>query len=272
MNVPDLREYDKIVISTSGGKDSSVAAWNTVRLAEGLGIKDRLLLVHAEIKQEEWAGTVDVVRKQAAQVDVPLEVVRRIDCDGKEQTLLEAVLRRRKWPSPTQRYCTSDFKRGPIGRVVTKVAPGLDRHMRVLNVMGIRAQESPTRAKKSPFMKGYGRWSNGRRTVDTWFPIFDMKVEEVWKIIKENRIPEHPAYAVGLPRASCVLCIFAPKSALVLAGRHNPELLRKYVEVEREIGHQFRGKPGAKGSLSMAEVLDAVESGEEVEAVSDWKM
>lgn len=262
---PDLREYDAVVVSTSGGKDSSVAAWTVTRLAESQGVKDRLLLVHAEIRQEEWAGTLDVVRKQAEHAGLPLEVVRRADREGREQTLLEAVLRRRKWPSPTQRYCTSDFKRGPIGRVVTRVAPGLDRHMRVLNVMGIRAEESPARAKKRPFQGAYGRWSNGRRTVDTWFPIFGMKKEEVWEAIRVNGIPQHPAYALGMPRLSCVFCIFAPKAALVLAGRHNPELLRKYVEVEREIGHKFRQ------DLSMAEVLEAVEAGEGA-AVSDWRM
>lgn len=265
MKIPDLRDYDKIVISTSGGKDSSVAAWKTARLAEEAGVKNRLLLAHATFK-EEWDGTVDVVRLQADQLGLPFEVVRRVDQGGREESLLDYVRRRRMWPSPAQRYCTSDFKRDPIGKLVTRVAPGIDRRLNVLHVMGIRAQESKKRAKKLPFEGAYGRWTNGRRLVDVWFPIFEMKLEEVWSTIKANSIPQHGAYALGMPRLSCRLCIFAPKEALVLAGRHNRELLEEYVKVEREIGHKFRQ------DLSMAEVLAAVEAGEEISSVPDWKM
>lgn len=33
-----------------------------------------------------------------------------------------------------------------------------------------------------------------------------------------------------------------PFSQLVCAGKHNPKLLDKYIEVEREIGHDFQHK------------------------------
>lgn len=61
-------------------------------------------------------------------------------------------------------------------------------------------------------------------------------------------------------------CIFAPKDALIIAGHHNPELLAEYVRVEAKIGHRFRL------NLSMAEVAEAVASGEKPATVSDWKM
>lgn len=50
--------------------------------------------------------------------------------------------------------------------------------------------------------------------------------------------------------------IIAPKPALVLAGKHNRELLEAYVDVERETWHTF------KADLSLAEVLEAVKAGE----------
>lgn len=260
---PDLREYDLILINTSGGKDSSVSAHVVCKLAQDAGIKDRLILVHATFP-EEWQGTVEIVRQQAAQLGLPLEIVER------GEGLLDYVRRRKMWPDAKRRWCTSDFKRAPIDKVLTRRAPGLDRQVKVLNVMGIRSEESPARAKRLPFHRDERR-SNGRRMVDEWLPIFEMKLAQVWEIIKTNDLPTHVAYSLGMPRLSCRFCVFAPKAALVLAGKHNPEMLQEYVAVEREIGHQFRGEPGKKGGLSMAEVLQAVQAGAAA-VVADWKM
>lgn len=260
----DLTSYDLLLVNTSGGKDSSVTAWIFTKLAEAQGVKDRIVLVHATFK-EEWKGTVDLVKKQAAQLGLPLEVVERHRKDGSPDSLLEYARRRGKWPSPKQRWCTSDFKRAPIAKVITKRAPGLDRPARVLNVMGHRAQEGFKRAKMPAFQSDK-RATNGRRTVEIWRPILSMKVDEVWKIIRENQIPQHRAYSLGMPRLSCVFCIYAPKEALVVAGRDNRELLQEYVDVEKEIGHRF------KNDMSIAEIQVAVEAEGPSAAIPDWNM
>lgn len=254
----DLTAYDLVLLNTSGGKDSSVMAWTVTKMAEAQGVKDRLVLGHATFR-EEWDGTIDVVKLQAEQLGLPYHVVTR------GEGLLDYVRRRKMWPSSQARYCTSDFKRAPIDKLITKLAPGIERRVRVLNVMGLRAEESPARAKKVAF-KMNERRTNGRRYVDDWLPIFKMKIGEVWETIKANALPQHNAYALGMPRLSCVYCVFAPKSALVLAGKHNLPLLREYVAVEKEIGHSFRE------NFKIAEVLEEVESGKDAGPVNDWKM
>jgi 3'-phosphoadenosine 5'-phosphosulfate sulfotransferase (PAPS reductase)/FAD synthetase len=256
----DLTAYDLILLNTSGGKDSSVMAWNVTKMAEAQGVKDRLVLGHATFR-EEWDGTVEIVRQQAAQLGLPFHVVTR------GEGLLDYVRRRKMWPSSMARYCTSDFKRAPIDKLITKLAPGLERRLKVLNVMGLRAEESPARAQKVGF-KVNDRRTNGRRHVDDWLPILSMKIWEVWETIKANAIPQHVAYSLGMPRLSCRFCIFAPKAALVLAGKQeeNKELLREYVAVEKEIGHSFRK------DFKIAEVLAEVEAGKDAGPVADWKM
>lgn len=256
----DLTAYDLVLLNTSGGKDSSVMAWNVTKMAEAQGVKDRLVLGHATFR-EEWNGTVEIVKKQAEQLGLPFHVVTR------GEGLLDYVRRRRMWPSSAARYCTSDFKRAPIDKLITKLAPGLERRLKVLNVMGLRAEESPARAKKVAF-KVNERRTNGRRHVDDWLPILGLKIGEVWDTIKANAIPQHVAYSLGMPRLSCRFCIFAPKAALVLAGKQedNLEMLKEYVAVEKEIGHSFRE------NLKIAEVLAEVEAGKEAGPVSDWKM
>ena len=69
-----------------------------------------------------------------------------------------------------------------------------------------------------------------------------------------------------MPRLSCCFCIFSPRSALLLAGKHNPELLAEYVAVERRIGHAFRLE------LPLASIQEALASGEETRSVPDWAM
>jgi 3'-phosphoadenosine 5'-phosphosulfate sulfotransferase (PAPS reductase)/FAD synthetase len=110
---------------------------------------------------------------------------------------------------------------------------------RILNVMGMRAEESPARAKKQAFEFDKSA-SNGRRQVYNWLPIHDWTVEQVWANIRQTGVRYHRAYDLGMPRLSCCFCIFAPEHALRIAGHHNPELLAEYVKVEREIGHTFR--------------------------------
>ena len=104
------------------------------------------------------------------------------------------------------------------------------------------------------------------RTVHDYLPIHDWSTADVWRVIKENKIPYHKAYDLGMPRLSCVFCIFSPPAALKLAGSHNPELLQKYIDVEDTIGHTFRN------NFSLHQVAEAIEAGEPVESIDDWVM
>jgi 3'-phosphoadenosine 5'-phosphosulfate sulfotransferase (PAPS reductase)/FAD synthetase len=262
----DLARYDLILVNTSGGKDSALSAWYVRQLAEPLGVLDRVLLVHATFP-EEWPGTVDLVRRQAGALGLPIEVVSR------GEGLLDYVRRRRKWPGLTRqaRYCTSDFKRAPIDRVITARTPRhrwRRRPWRVLSVMGIRADESRERASKRPFQERIrdGQITNGVRVVDEWYPLFRLATGEVWSLIRQLGLEMHPAYAEGMPRLSCRFCIFAPRDALIRAGHLHRDLLEAYAAVEREIGHSF------KTDLKIAGILDAVERGEKPRAVTPWEM
>lgn len=69
-----------------------------------------------------------------------------------------------------------------------------------------------------------------------------------------------------MPRLSCVFCFFSPFDALVIAGKANPELLDRYIEVEAKIGHTFKVKE------SLADVKKAIESGYSPTKINDWLM
>jgi 3'-phosphoadenosine 5'-phosphosulfate sulfotransferase (PAPS reductase)/FAD synthetase len=99
-----------------------------------------------------------------------------------------------------------------------------------------------------------------------FLPIHDWTTKQVWEVIIQNKIPYHYAYDLGMPRLSCVFCIFAPFAALVLAGIHNPELLDEYVAVEKEINHTFKDK------MSLQTVKDAIAMGFAPDVIPNWSM
>jgi 3'-phosphoadenosine 5'-phosphosulfate sulfotransferase (PAPS reductase)/FAD synthetase len=187
--------------------------------------------------------------------------------------LLAHILEREMWPSSTARYCTSDHKRGQIRKLFTEVTAKMwwpswktqGKQVRILNVMGMRAQESPARSKLKEFTHDVVG-SNGKRWVDTWLPIHAWKIEDVWNDIKVSGVPYHRAYDLGMPRLSCVFCIFSPPPALMLAGKHNPELLAAYVTAEKQMGHTFRK------DFPIEKVQQAIAAGEDWGKASDWVM
>lgn len=137
------------------------------------------------------------------------------------------------------------------------------RQIRILNCMGMRAQESPARAKK-PALSVDERASNGYRHVDAWLPIHHWTEAQVWKRIAAEGIEIHPAYGMGMPRLSCSFCVLASRGALVLAAQLRPALAQDYVRVEIKTGHRFRN------DLSMVEIVAEARSAPPVTAVEDW--
>lgn len=281
--MPDLARYDWIALSSSAGKDSQAMIDYVVELADDQGVSERVVVVHADLGEVEWDGTGELAREQAAAYGLRFEHTTRIGgtskVDGKvyrrgEQygSLLDYAERRGAWPSNQQRWCTSDFKRGPIMRVFTSLAQewrartGEQRPCRILDCQGLRAEESPARAKKPRFAE---RKRSTTQHVDTWLPLLDWCERDVWARIQRSGVRYHYAYDLGMPRLSCALCIFAPRAALVLAGRHNRELLERYVEVERRTGHTFRV------DLSLEEVAEEVDRGaapDPAEMDAAWNM
>jgi 3'-phosphoadenosine 5'-phosphosulfate sulfotransferase (PAPS reductase)/FAD synthetase len=236
MTTPDLKAFDVILVNSSGGKDSQAMLDYVVELAIAADVKDRIVVVHADLGRVEWAGTRDLAAEQAAHYGLRFEVVRREKGD-----LLDQVALRGKWPDSQNRYCTSDQKRDQVSKLMTALANerASNGAVTILNCMGLRAEESPVRAKKVALQQD-GRNTNSRRNVTTWLPILDWTVDQVWARIRKSGVRHHRAYDLGMGRLSCVFCVFAPKAALMIAGQHNPELLDAYVAVEQQIGHTFR--------------------------------
>ncbi|REK69313.1 phosphoadenosine phosphosulfate reductase family protein [Paenibacillus paeoniae] len=208
--------------SHSGGKDSQ-AMYAYLRT---LVPDHQIVVVHADLGDVEWQGVQEHI---LTTTEHEVFTVRA------NKEFLEMVDARGMWPSAKHRQCTSDLKRGPIMKFIRHYLK--DRGLRIgVNCMGIRAAESTARAKKEPFRFNASE-SCGHRDVWDWMPIFDWTTQQVFQYIKDAGQEPFWAYADGNERLSCVFCIMGSVNDLRHGARCNPDLYRRYVDLERKIGH-----------------------------------
>lgn len=251
------------VVNHSGGKDSQ--AMRLHMLALGVP-SSQIVSVHADLGAVEWAGAVGHILATSKE---PLHICKA------PKTLLGMVEHNQRrhaaagtpekpvWPSPSQRQCTSDLKRGPIERTIRgltreRQAKGIENWGLVVNCMGMRAQESASRKKLVPFQFSKRNSKAGREWYD-WLPIHEWTEAQVFGAIAAAGQRPHRVYELGMRRFSCVFCIMATEEDLKTAARlatehpellNDPHLYRKYVSLERSTGQvMLMPKNGVKRTL-----------------------
>lgn len=244
---PDLGSYDCILVNSSAGKDSQAMLDYLVELADTQGVsRSRIVVVHCDLGRVEWTGTLELAQEQAEHYGLRFEVVRRdlgdllVQVEQRHEANLAKGKLQAPWPSSTARWCTSDQKTSQVLKLITRLTAEARSAgpVRILNCLGIRAQESTARAKKSPWEKD-PKACNGKRDVDRWLPIFDWSEEQVWDRIHASGVRYHEAYEAGMERLSCCFCVLASRKDLLIAARHNPDLAAEYVAVEQRVGWRF---------------------------------
>ena len=255
-----LRQGAALVLSVSGGKDSDAMCHHLLDLRQREGWCGSVCLIHADLGRAEWHSTSAYVQGLAERLKVPLHIARWTQGDlidriwARWETLNHAVC---PWPSAKIRFCTSDMKQGPISRFIRQTFSG-----RVICAMGLRAQESSTRARKlilSP-RRDCMAPTKGRFVYD-WLPIHDWTERQVWDCIRQHGSVFHEAYQLGNQRLSCACCILASLNDLLNGAIHNPDTYRELCRIEAVTGYSFRLNlwlSDLKPDLLPATTLDAV--------------
>ena len=243
-----IRRGALVALSHSGGKDSQAMTILVSRLVP----PGQLLVVHAPLGHIEWPGTMAHIERT---VPPGVPVILAYTATGK--SLLERIEQRGRFPDARRRFCTSDMKRGPIERELRRYLKAHPRFGgRIVNAMGMRADESPARAKRAPWRRNDRNSRAGREWFD-WLPIHGLATEQVFDVIGGAGQTPHWAYAAGMSRLSCSFCILASRSDLTRAAELRPALYREYAALERRIGHtlspariqlpELTGVPAAPG-------------------------
>jgi DNA sulfur modification protein DndC len=210
------------VVNHSGGKDSQAML---IRLARIIP-HNQLVIVHAHLPEVEWENTMDHIN--ATSFGIPVYEVTAV------KTFFQMVRHRKKFPDPQRRQCTSDLKRGPLEKLIRSISRERNNKL-IVNCMGMRAQESPGRSKKTVFKLNEGNSVAGREWYD-WLPIHKMTTDQVFSTIEKAGQKPFWVYAAGMTRKSCCFCIMASRNDLQVASELRPELKQKYIDLQKEIG------------------------------------
>lgn len=207
------------VCNHSGGKDSQAMQ---IKLEEIIP-KNQMVVIHAVLRDVTWSGDIEHIKKN-------LSGIAYIEAHAR-RSLLEMIDERGMFPSPKNRQCTSDLKRGPIEREIRRYIKREKLSGLVVNCMGLRAEESSSRKKMDTFKFNKGNSKAGRQWYD-WLPIHELTKKEIFQVIEAAGQEPHWVYAAGMSRLSCCFCIMASEDDLRTAAKLNPVLFKKYLELE----------------------------------------
>jgi len=227
----EIEQGALFVINHSGGKDSQAMM---IKLLEFVP-KEQILVIHASLGFMEWPNALELARDQAEAAGVPFIVARA------KKSFLDMVLKRfserpevPSFPSPKYRQCTSDLKRDPITREIRRYAKanGFDR---IVNCVGLRAEESSNRAKQKIYKPTKENGKAGR-TWHNYLPIHSLTTSEVFQTIKNAGQMPHWAYQNN-DRLSCITCIMGSSKDLIHGANKNPKVYALMCLVEEITGY-----------------------------------
>ncbi len=205
-----------VAIGVSGGKDSDIAAAETLAYLKKVGHTGPRILIHSDLGRIEWKDSLPACERLAQRSQVELVVVKRQAGDLMDRWLtrwrnncerysqLQCVKLILPWSTASMRFCTSELKTAIICRDLVERYPG----QTILSVVGLRRQESPIRAH-APVYAPQTKLTNatyGTRGY-TWHPLLAWTLEDVLAYHRLHNIPLHEAYTrYGTTRVSCKLC------------------------------------------------------------------
>lgn len=205
-------EEEKIVISFSGGKDSTVTA-------------------DVVIKALSNPNLVHIFGNTTLEFPSTVAYAKRYHTNHSQSNFLTAKNMEQNFydvcedigpPARMMRWCCSMFKTGPITRVLNS----LYRNQQILTFYGIRKFESVSRSKYNRIEDDAENVKIQQQTVAS--PIFFWKDMDIWLYILSEKIDFNEAYRLGYDRVGCWCCPNNNPRAQFLFRIYMPEDAKKW--------------------------------------------
>ena len=217
-----------LIVTTSGGKDSSVC----VALAQRSGINFEVQHNHTTADAPE---TVRFVREEFKRLEA-LGIKCTINYPvykGKPTSMWALIPQKLMPPTRLVRYCCDVLKeQGGAGRMITTGVRWAESVSRKKG-RGVYEATAKDRAKRVILANDnddrrqlFERCMQKRKSVCN--PIIDWTTEDVWGYIEDEKIPTNPLYECGFKRVGCIGCPIAGKSRYAEFARY-PKYKKLYI-------------------------------------------
>lgn len=220
---------ENIVLSFSGGKDSTVTADLAIK-----ALSDPSLVHIFGNTTLEFPFTVEYVnRYRRSHPQAIFKIAKN------NEQIFQDVCEDIGPPARMMRWCCSMFKTGPIARVINS----LYRNQQILTFYGIRKSESVSRSKYNRIEDDAESVKIQQQTVAS--PIFFWKDMDIWLYILSEKIDFNEAYRLGYDRVGCWCCPNNNQRAQFLSRIYMPEQSKRWRKFLIEFARKI-GKPDAK--------------------------
>ncbi len=200
-------DEERIVISFSGGKDSTATADVVVKALSN----PSLVHIFGDTTLE-FPSTIDYAKRFRKNHPQAIFEVAKND----EQVFYD-VCEDIGPPARMMRWCCSMFKTGPITRIIN----GFYRNQQILTFYGIRKSESVSRSKYNRIEDDAESVKIQQQTVAS--PIFFWKDIDVWLYLLAEEVDFNDAYRLGYDRVGCWCCPNNNQRAQFLSRIYMPE-------------------------------------------------
>ncbi len=217
---------ESIVLSFSGGKDSTVTA-------------------DLAIKALSEPSLVHIFGNTTLEFPMTIEYARRYRENNQKAIFKIAKNREQDFykvcddigpPARMMRWCCSMFKTGPITRVLNS----LYREKSILTFYGIRKSESVSRSKYNRVEDNPESVKIQKQTVAS--PIIDWKDIDIWLYLLSENVDFNYAYRLGYDRVGCWCCPNNNSRAQFLSRIYMPEQSKKWHDFLMDFAIRI-GKP-----------------------------
>lgn len=245
---------ENIVVSFSGGKDSTVTADLTVRALSNPSV----VHIFGDTTLEFPLTTEYAQRFRKNNPKAIFKVAK-----NKEQDFY-SVCDDIGPPARMLRWCCSMFKTGPITRVLNSLYRDTD----ILTFYGIRKSESVSRSK-------YNRVEDNAEAVKIQkqkvaSPIFSWKDIDIWLYLLSENVDFNDAYRLGYDRVGCWCCPNNNERAQFLSRIYMPEQSEKWRSFLIDFAKKV-GKPDPETYIDSGK-WKARQGGNGVSAADDVKI
>lgn len=245
---------EMIVLSFSGGKDSTVTADLAIK-----ALSDPSLVHIFGDTTLEFPMTIEYAKRYRE--DNPKAIFKI--AKNREQDFY-SVCEDIGPPARMMRWCCSMFKTGPITRVLNS----LYRDKYILTFYGIRKSESVSRSKYNRVEDNPEAVKIQKQTVAS--PIIDWKDLDVWLYMLGEKVDFNDAYRLGYDRVGCWCCPNNNNRAQLLSKIYMPEQSKKWHDFL--IGFAKRiGKPDPEVYIDTGK-WKARQGGNGIESAKDVKV
>lgn len=196
-------EFENIVVSISGGKDSTIVLELCLKVAEE---RNRLPLKVMWVDQEaEWEGTVNYCKRimldkrvEPFWFQMPMVITNNANTKERYAYCWEEG-KENEWIHPKNEISIKENIYGTMRfhELFEKISKKEWGNIKTAMIAGVRAEEAPKRATALTSHATYKWVTWGKKFKEdlyTFYPIYDWSYTDVWKYIHDNKVEYNKVY------------------------------------------------------------------------------